>query len=213
MSAWLPILRMAQRSLTMLAVLLVLCFAAVYGFSILVGNLQQSLAQMQSTLQEQQATLQTHQEDLANVRTHIQAYESLRAQGLVGTPQRTHWVEQLQNSYQRLGLPGTIGVQLQAAKPLASPDAAANPNADPAGTGQTPLTHDLQFDIHYVHEGELLDLIDDFRANAKARFRVDSCELRDPSESGLTALCTLRFVTIPATIAAGATAPTGTGAQ
>ncbi|MBC7916795.1 MAG: hypothetical protein H7Y28_03200 [Rhodoferax sp.] len=211
MNAWSAVLQKARRSLIMLAVVVVLCGASVYGLGLLATNLQQHLASQQSSLQEQQALLERYQNDLSNVRTHIKAYEKLREQGLVGEADRAQWVEQLQASHMRLGLPGSISVQLQAAKPLANTDAPADPPADPA-SAIVPMSHDLQFEIREVHEGELLALLQDFRANVRARFRVESCQLRDPTDSGLTATCTLRFVTIPATIAAQSPTPATAGA-
>jgi hypothetical protein len=211
MSDWNVVLLKARRSLTMLAVVVFVCVALVYGLKMLATSLQQRLASQQASLQEQQTLLQTQQNNLNNVRSHIKAYEKLRVQGLVGEADRALWVEQLQASHMRMGLPGKISVQLQAAKPLATTDTPAdppsNPPADPAVTPIVPLTHDLQFEIREVHEGELLGLLQDFRANVRARFRVDSCQLRDPTDSGLTAICTLRFVTIPANMAAQSPTP------
>lgn len=59
--------------------------------------------------------------------------------------------------------------------------------------------HDMQFEMQDSVETEVLDLIDRFRGQAKGRFRVNACKLHDPKESGLTAQCALRFVTIPLT--------------
>ena len=197
MNAWLPILRLARNSLIMLAAVAILCGAAVYGLDQWANNLRRDLGNQQGSLQVQQALLDTRRADLSNVRAHIEAYEKLRAQGLVGNAERAQWVEQLQATFEQLGLPGKIGLQLQAAKPLAlPPDPAANPAAAPI----TPLSHDLLFEIRQVHEEELLALLQDFRDTVRARFRVDSCHLRDPAGSGLTASCTLRFVSIPVTI-------------
>jgi hypothetical protein len=212
MNAWNVVLLKARRSLTMLAVVVVLCVALVYGLKLLATSLQQRLASQQASLQEQQTLLQTQQNNLSNVRTHINAYEKLREQGLVGEADRAQWVEQLQASHMRVGLPGKISVQLQAAKPLATTDTPVDPPADPAAAPIVPLTHDLQFEIREVHEGELLALLQDFRANVRARFRVDSCQMRDPTDSGLTAICTLRFVTIPANMAAQSPTPAAAGA-
>ena len=211
MNAWKPVLQMARRSLIALAVVVVLSIATVYGLGVLAANLQQTLNAQQGSLQAEQANLEAHQNDLSNMRTHIKAYETLRQQGLVGTAERAQWVEQLQTSFREQGLPGSLGVQLQAAKTLAD-NGSGEPPSDPNAPPIVPQSHDLQFEIRDVHEGELLTLLQDFREHARARFRIDSCHLRDPSDKGLTAICVLRFITIPATMAAAAPQTPASGA-
>lgn len=208
MNAWAPVFSRSRRSLIALAVVVLLSAALVYGLGLLADNQRQTLTALQGSLQAEQAALEVRQNDLVNVRTHIKSYERLIEQGLVGTPDRAQWVEQLQASHQRLGLPGRVSLQLQAAKPLAAND--AEPPSDPNAPPIVPQTHDLQFDIRDVHEEELLALLQDYRDSVKARFRVDACHLRDPTDTGLSVSCTLRFVTIPATISpAASAAPAG----
>lgn len=175
--------------------MVVLSVATVFGLGYLDDSLKNSLMQLQAAAQELQTQLGAKQSDLINMQTHIERYESLRQQGLVGDPDRALWVEQLEASYRDLGLPGAIAVQLQAAKPLVSSGGGAEPASDTPATG--PMMHDMQFEIHDSVETDVLDLIQSFRARAKGRFRINACKLLEPKESGLTAQCALRFVTIP----------------
>ena len=194
MNAWKPVLVGARGSLLALALVVVLRAGVVLGMNYWVGSLQNTLTQVQSLNQEQQTQLSTKQDDLHNVRDHIQRFETLRAQGLLGAPERTQWVEQLQTNYQELGLPGRIVYQLQASVPLG-----ADPAQPEAGvTGGTPtLAHDLTLELRDVHEADVLTLLQNYRYQVKGRFRVNACTLQDPKESGLTAQCVLRFISVP----------------
>lgn len=195
MNEWAPVLMSARRSMVWLAVAVMVSMAAVFGLGYLDGNLRNSLGQLQAAAQELQTQLGAKQSDLLNMQTHIDRYESLRQQGLVGDPDRALWVEQLEASHRNLGLPGAMAVQLLAAKPLVSSGGAAEPASEMPSA--EPLMHDMQFEIHDSVETDVLDLIQNFRAQAKGRFRVNACKLHEPKESGLTAQCALRFVTIP----------------
>lgn len=197
MNAWKPVLYLARSSLWALALVVLLCAVAVVGLDQLASNLKATLTQLQANTQEQQTQLAAKQDDLHNMRDHIQRFEALRAQGLLGTPDRAQWVEQLQTTYQDMGLGGRVSYQLQAPKPLgqdtASAEAAAAAPTDPA----QPLAHDLKFELRDVHEADVLNLIQTYRNQVKGRFRVNLCALQDPKETGLTAQCVLRFVTMP----------------
>lgn len=199
MNAWKPVLMGARGSLLALILVLALCACAVLGMNYWVGSLQNTLAQVQSLHQEQQTQLTAKQDDLHNVRDHIQRFEILRAQGLLGAPERTLWVEQLQTNYQELGLPGRIVYQLQAPVPLGAD--AGQPGATPA------LAHDLKLDLRDVHEADVLTLLQNYRDQVKGRFRVNACTLQDAKETGLTAQCVLRFISVP--IAPAQPAPQG----
>ncbi len=204
MNAWKPVLAGARGSLLALLLVFVLCGGAVAGLNYWVGSLQNTLTQVQGLHQEQQTQLATKKEDLHNVRDHIQRFEILRAQGLLGVPERTLWVEQLQTNYQDLGLPGRIAYQLQAPVPLGG---GAVPTDAAAANPTQALAHDLKFELREVHEVDLLNLIQNYRDQVKGRFRVNACTLQDPKETGLTAQCVLRFISVP--IAPAPPAPPG----
>lgn len=200
MNEWKTVLVPAKRSLVVLVLACVVGIGVVLGLRHSAGDFRNALLQMQAAVQEQQAQLEIRQSDLLNIHDNIARFEALRAQGLVGDPDRALWVEQLQASYKRLGLPGTVAVELSAARPLPGKDAAnaqavaANPpSAPPTG----PMAHDLQFGVRDVLETEVLALIDDFRAQAKGRFRLNACKLHTPVGTGLSAQCQLRFISMP----------------
>ena len=67
MNEWKPILRMARRSLIILAAVAVLSAAAVYGFQSLAETLKVSVDQMQGSSQELQTQLDTKRDNLQKV--------------------------------------------------------------------------------------------------------------------------------------------------
>lgn len=194
MKAWSPVIRMARRSLYLLGVLILLSTVAVVGLRYWADNLKTTFTQLESSTQELQIQLDAKRDDLHNMRDHIARFEGLQKQGFVGAPDRAQWVEQLQASYQSLGLGGRISYQLQAPKTLGQE--AALTDAAPVDA-TLPQSHDLKFELHGVHELDVLNLIQSYRSQVRGRFRVNACTLQDPKETGLSAQCELRFITVP----------------
>ena len=202
MSDWGPILVAAKRSLVVLGAVAVVSAAAVFALQMWADTLKVQVNQQQAAVQSQRDQLATKQEDLRNVRSHIQRFDALRTQGLVGDPDRPLWVEELQASHDRLGLSTTLSYQLQIPKLVAEVNAGTAPSAPPPvpaeGASSEPLFHDLQFEMRETQEDEVLHLIQDYRTRVVGRFRINACSFSDPKDNGLTAQCVLRFVTIPA---------------
>ena len=200
----LHILSLARRSLIVLAAALLISLALYLGSSFFKGRGQDQLAQTQKTESASQASLAEKQSDLANMQAEISRFKRLRQQGMVGTPDREGWVEQLLVSRQRNDLPDTLIYTLEASKPLALQAGAATgnepaPGSPEAGTGPQAgaVFHDLNIGMTGIHEEELLTLLRDYQAQVKGRFRVNACLLSDRTEAGLAAHCTLRFFSLP----------------
>lgn len=199
----LQVLFLARRCLMVLAAALLIGLALYLGSSFFKDRGQAQLTQAQQTESANRASLAEKQSDLANMQAEISGFNRLRQQGMVGTPDREGWVEQLLASRQRTGLPDTLVYTLQAPKALAL-QAAATGASDPApaladGTDALagPVFHDLDFAMTSLHEEELLALLGDYQAQVKGRFRVNACLLSNRTETGLAAHCTLRFFTLP----------------
>ncbi len=203
MNAYKPVYLLARKTLIVLGLVLAVCVALVIGLQQFAESAQTTLTQSRTALREQQALLDTKQTDLSNVREHIQQYSTLRAQGLVGEPDRALWVETLQESYRRLQLGGDLEVELSVAKPLtdnSAPGAPGDPGSPAAAPDAAPpdaLAHDLQFEMRNAVETDVLRLIQDYQTEVKGRFRVDSCNMSTPTVTGLNVKCVLRFVSIP----------------
>lgn len=205
MNPWMPIMRLARNSLIVLGVIVCLSAIAVFSLRYLADEAQSSLGQLQAAEQEQQAQLASKREDLLNMNQNITNYKQLQEQGFVGVPDRTNWVEELQGSYSRAGLSGKLVYRLQT--PVAwAPSGSEPPPMAADGTSGLPAEpqiHELEFELQDVHELELLNLIRDYRTRVKGRFRVQSCKMQEPKDTGLKSQCVLRFLTIPASQVAG----------
>ena len=194
MKAWGPILRRARKSLLILGIVLALCVAVMIVGQTWASKVNAALAQLLAGVQAQNALLAEKQNELLNMRDHIKRFQVLRAQGLVGEPDRAQWVEQLQASYQALGFANRIAYQLQAPQPFV--DAAA-PVSETSGEAPATQIHDLKFELREGHEGDVITLINTYRGAAKGRFRVQSCVLDSAKAEGLNANCVLRFFSMP----------------
>jgi hypothetical protein len=197
MSEWKPVFKESKANLIIVGVILISSVLAIWSSRHISSRFTKETVQLNNELQQKISQLDTQQADVKNMQNHIARYEILRKQGLVGEPDRALWLEQIQESRKKLKLPETFAVELKAAKPIgASGDASGSQalQADP----QQALWHDLHFEIRDVHEIDVLRLVQDFRERVKGRFRVHSCRMEEAKNTGLVAICTLRFVTIPA---------------
>lgn len=198
MNEWKPIFLAARKSLIQLGGIALLCVVTVVALHMMASSLNSEVQDLGRSVQAQRGELSLKQENLLNMRSNIERFEALRAQNLIGTPDRPTWVEELLASHKRLGLTTRLVYQLQAPKTLAAADLPPSATAVPPDeTNVEPLVHDLQFELRDVHEGDVLRLIQDFREHVKGRFRVNGCAFSDPRASGMTAKCVLRFVTMP----------------
>lgn len=197
MTGWRSILLRERRSLAILMGVALSCGVAVLALQLLADTLSAEVWQLDAAVREQRVQLNLKQDNLRNVRSHIARYERLRSQGLVGTPDRPLWVEELIASHGRLGLSTPLAYQLQVPRRLANANAPSTAPPSQEEAVEEPLVHDLQFEMRNVHEVDVLRLIQDFRVHVKGRFRVNACRFSEPRDSGMTAQCVLRFVTIP----------------
>lgn len=201
MSHWKVIVKLARRCLIVLAVAIAVALALYASSRYLRNQAASSLAQSQQVEIENQSALATKQSDLAKLEAEIAHFSQLRQQGLVGAADRTGWVEQLKASQQRVNIQGKMVYTLQPPKPLAAQGTAADGDS---GQSSEPQFHDLELEVANLHEGDLLALLDDYRAHVKGRFRVEACNLSGRTENGLLARCTLRFFTLAQASAAPA---------
>lgn len=193
MNDWKAIVQLARHSLVTLgaAVLLML---ALYAATFMLKDRQLTqLAQAQQQLGALQGQLAQKQSDLADLQAKTGRFSQLRQQGLLGGVDREAWIEALLASVVRTGLPAdALSYTLDTPKALASVMAGAT-NTVPMGV----LVHDLVFELKNSQEDELLALLRDYQATVRGVFRVQSCTLSNPTESGLLARCTLRFFNLP----------------
>lgn len=195
MNDWQQIFALSRRSLIFFIVVLVATICLVFAVRFIEGGLKKSLSQTQAEVATRQSQIALSKSDLQNIQIHIQRYDALKLQGLVGEPDRAKWVEEMQKSLKNVGLDGTFKVELLTAKPLMEGSDASMGS----GSSPQPLMHDMEFEIADVHEGEVVMLLKDYQSKVKGRFRLEKCRLHEPKAQGLVAQCTLRFITIPIT--------------
>ncbi len=195
----------SRRPLNILAGAIFLSLTLVFGSIYVRDALKEDIARHQGQLAAQRSSLTSKQLDLQNIRTHIVRFRSLKQQGLVGAADREGWVEQLAASRTSLNA-GTALVytlhapRTQAAAAAADLPIAAQATADPPlANADAAMVHDLDFELDGAHEGELLALLQDYKAKVRGSFRVQTCRLGSPTPTGLLAQCTLRFFNLPET--------------
>ncbi|MBK8759491.1 MAG: hypothetical protein IPM03_03415 [Sulfuritalea sp.] len=188
--------------LNLLGAAIFLALTLVFGSIYLRDSLKARVLQNQEVHAAQKATLETKHRDLQNVMAHIEQFRALKKQGLIGRADREGWVEQLVASRERLGIGNALVYNLKPAQAILD-STVADPNASAPTASATslepgaPQSHDLDFEISGVHEGELIAFLDSFRDQVRGRFRVQSCRLGRPTPDGLVAVCTLRFFNLP----------------
>lgn len=194
MKQWLPIARLARLHLVIASIVLAACLTVVVGSQQFRKQLQVELGQLQNQVAAQQEELAGKERDLAYLTANLGRFRGLQAQGLGGAPEREGWVEQLVATHQELALPTPLVYTLKPPAALNAPEGPAGETAPQAAGG--PQTHDLEFELHQIHEEELLALTEHYRAKVRGRFRVQSCQLAEPGRQGLAAKCMLRFFTL-----------------
>lgn len=188
--------------LNLLGAAIFLALTLVFGSIYLRDSLQSRVLQNQGTLAAQRTALETKRQDLQNVMAHIEQFRALTKQGLIGRADREGWVEQLVVSREHLGIGSAIIYNLKPAQAVGD-STAVDPNASvPTSSGVplepgAPQSHDLDFELTGVHEGELIAFLDSYRDQVRGRFRVQSCRLGKPAPDGLVVACTLRFFNLP----------------
>jgi hypothetical protein len=195
---------LVQRRVWLCAAVLLLCG----GVAAVVNGLASKVRTQQQTAQAQwdaqQAELASKQADVRYLQEHMPQYRMLVQQGVVGAPDRTQWVEQLQAIYQQLHLSDALNYTVLPPQPLQAGtqpvDIEGNTtDASGAGTAVSAVAqqHDVQWELPQSHEDDVWFMLEHMQQHAHGRFRVQSCSLKDPKEQGFRAQCVLRFFTIP----------------
>jgi hypothetical protein len=196
---------LVQRRVWLCAVVVLLCG----GVAVVVDRVATSARTQQQAAQAQwdaqQAELASKQADVRYLQEHLLQYRTLQQQGVVGEPDRTQWVEQLQAAHQQLHVPDALNYTVLSPQPLQSGTqpvvdmGGSTTDASGAGTAVSAVAqqHDVQWELAQSHEDDVWFMLEHMQQHAHGRFRVQSCSLKDPKEQGFRAQCVLRFFTIP----------------
>jgi hypothetical protein len=191
MNAWRSILRSCGPSLLTLGVSLACSLVAVSGARIWSERSHAELRELQHRLAAQQAVLSERKTEELNRPSQLDQFRRLIQRGLVGKPERESWVEQWDRCQQRIGPVQSASYTLHPPRSLA-PQLAGSAAAS-AGEA---LFHDLEFELQGVQDEEFLALLQDYSSQVNGRFRVNACQLSQPTAAGLRAQCVLRFFTL-----------------
>lgn len=195
---------LVQRCAVVCAVVMLVCAAVAWGVSDWVTTARAQQLSAQAQWDAKQAELASKQADLHYLQEHLPQYRALVQQGVVGAPDRTQWIEQLQAIHQQLHLPDALSYTVQPPQPVqtsAQPVVdmgGSTPDASGADTTASTviLQHDVQWELPQSHEDDVWFMLEQMQQRAHGRFRVQSCSLKAPKEQGFRAQCVLRFFTI-----------------
>ena len=193
MKAWQSIAVHARRGLIALGAALALGLGLVLCAQQWQTRAQRELLSAAGELAAVQARARDRQAELSDVERQSELYWQLVQIGFIAMPEREAWVEQLLASARRTGLSSSLRYTLLAPQPLAPP-------ATPAAAGHDAQFHDLELTLSPVHEEDLLGLLRDLERRPTGPFRVDACQLSEPTPLGLSARCVLRFFTLVPTV-------------
>lgn len=194
-----------QWALLLLIACLLIVSAAVWG----------ALAQQKTATQRHNSIIAAEKEMAANLmrarneeqelRDKITRYETLKQRGIVGTEQRLDWIDLIKHMKAARHI---TKLEYEFA-PQRKIDAALLPDGAEAG-GMSLMSSQMHVQLSLLHEGELLDFLDDLRTAAPALIQVRAChlarsvrgpaDLTDTAQRGtkpqLSAECTLEWLTL-----------------
>lgn len=124
------------------------------------------------------------------LREKITRFQLLKNRGIVGAEQRLDWVEAIG----RIKAARRISQFDYEFAPQRPVDAAILPSGAAAG-GFTLMASQMQLHMLLLHEGDLLNALDDLRATAPALIQVRGCKIDHSAGAQLTADCTLEWIT------------------
>lgn len=196
-AAWKKILLDSRTSLIALGVAITLTLTLIFGSEYFENTWQQELQKARNQVLSLKSQMTQKQQDLHYLESNIARFRTLREHGLLSEPKRETLIEQLVSAQKNRSLPDTLSYALPPTQvmppatpvtPIPGVEATTDPNA--------PRMHDIEFSITQIHEGELMAFINDFIHETHGRFRVQNCQLHDPTPQGLSAQCTLRSFTL-----------------
>jgi len=127
-----------------------------------------------------QAKLARANEEEREIEASLQQYQALAARGIIGDENRLDWVDTVTAIKNELHL-FDITYSIEPQKVLDYPGFSA------AG-GVTFMASRVKMSLQLLHEGDLLNFIDELARRGKSYLSVRSCDVRRESLSGGTAL-------------------------
>ncbi|MEI6760270.1 MAG: hypothetical protein WCO22_07430 [Betaproteobacteria bacterium] len=207
MSDLTSILRQSKKALAVLGASATLGLASYFALAAFLQKDQTELASVQSERAASETDLTAKQAELAMFKSNFSRFEALQQKGLVGVAKRDDWVEDLVKAHQRAKLPLTLGYDLLAPRALVAANAAPNAGVASGATIAPVELHELDVSLDSIHEVELIQFLNRYQDEVRGRYRLQSCVLSSPRNSGLSANCRLYFFNQPLTPASAARTP------
>lgn len=124
------------------------------------------------------------------LRDKITHFQTLKNRGLIGAEQRLDWVEILGRIKTARRISG-LDYEFAPQRPV---DASILPGGATAG-GFAIMASQMRLRMRLLHEGDLLNVLDDLRATAPALIQVRECKIDHSADAQLNAECTLEWIT------------------
>ena len=145
------------------------------------------------------AKLARARDEQAELTDKIKRFQAIKDQGYIGPEQRLDWVEAIA----RIKAARRIYRLDYDFAPQRLADASVLPGGAAAG-GFDVMASQMRMQVQFLHEGELLALIDDLRKSVRALIQLRSCRIeRAPAGTGdrnnpapLKAECTMEWITL-----------------
>lgn len=185
------------------AALLALSILASIGIGLTSFQMLKAAQQQQKSamarMNENKGKLARASQEEQELRGKILRFQELAARGLIGPENRLDWVEQIARIHADRKL---IDLQYEFS-PQHPADALTIPGGPGAG-GYRFMSSTQQVKLKLLHEGDLLNYINDLRTKVRAHIQVRSCEIErlppNLAERGtaatLSASCVLEWVSL-----------------
>lgn len=196
MTGYQLVLAPAKGALAWLAASLLFALVLLAGLSHYHERERAELSVTQQTLQGLRSEIETFNLDLASIEDNLMNFRHLTRIGLIGSPDREAWVQDLEAIYRALELPPALRYTLAPPAPQAADPAvpAGLALASPARAMQ----HDLDIELSGLHEGEFQTFIDALGTDWQTPFRLEACAMKhEAPQPGLHIKCTIRLFSLP----------------
>lgn len=160
---------------------------------------ERAVAESSATRTDIRAKLARARDEQAELQDKIARFQSLKERGYIGQEQRLDWIETLS----KLKAARRIYRLEYDFAPQRPVEASILPGGSNAGSFDV-VASQMRMQVQFLHEGELLALINDIRSSVQALIQVRSCNIeRAPAGTGernnpapLKAECTLEWITL-----------------
>ena len=179
-----------QWALLFLAICLLVAGGAVWFALTLQKQTAQAHTAAMAADKEIDSKISRARSEEQELRDKITHFQTLKNRGLIGAEQRLDWVEILG----RIKTARRISVLDYEFAPQRPVDASILPGGAAAG-GFAIMASQMRLRMRLLHEGDLLNVLDDLRATAPALIQVRECKIDHSADAQLNAECTLEWIT------------------